>query len=829
MTAQQRISRSSETARNRAVDFVNMIDVPACLVDLTGHFCALNHGMFKLTDSMGNALIGRSVFDYLHPLNLDSMRRFWTRCEQAETPELETFRIEVTLQIGGDDLYVAVRPFVSETSIIGYLCQRVSTIDSSNAGVNYLLARCDQGAWEYDVRSDEFSVSNDWRRIRGRPATGTFLSDDSGWLDDVHPDDRANVCTAVEQQRSGEMVSMNLQYRHRHRDGGWVRILSRGSAVELDDSGRVLRMVGTDTDITEIRKIQDDVSEMASKLQLAIESSGIGIWEFDHTTSSVYWDDRMLELYGLEDGQNDRSGDLWETYLHPDDLEATVAYSDECQRNNSDFNRDYRIVRRDGEVRHVRSMARSFNQSSTGAKLIGINIDVTDDYKRTEELERARGQLEFDSRHDALTGLANRRFLDEASTRFFDEVSDQGRYAVLHMDLDHFKQINDSLGHAAGDAVLRHVADTLRDFVQDAGMICRVGGDEFIVFFEQYNAIDDLVVLANAIIQACRKPIDFEGRSCQFGISVGVSAAMGRPTSQSEIFSHADMALYDAKMRGRSCVEVYSEQTQNRARFRLSGRQEILDALDRGEITCFYQPQFDAQSLAFVGAEALVRWIDAEGCIKSPAEFLPLVAQAELTARIDECVLDQVLLDQKKWLEQGFEIPRISVNVSGERIAEPHLISQLKNRIQSYNCLSFELLETAFLDSPTSIIKQNLNAIRSMGIELELDDFGSGHASIIAINSIKPTRIKIDRNLILPILKQKNQLDVLQAIIQIARIEHIKVVAEGVETPEHIRKLQPLGFDYFQGFALGYPMGEPEFCKLLTPQSDRILTTRQTK
>lgn len=293
--------------------------------------------------------------------------------------------------------------------------------------------------------------------------------------------------------------------------------------------------------------------QLAQKLRLAVDASAIGIWEFDPNIGSVHWDDRMLDMYGVADGQNDRPADSWQKHLHPEDAEATLAYADHCQANGLDFRRDYRILRPDGEVRYIRSRACQVQGPNGAPRLIGANIDITDDMRRTEELEQAKAQLRHDSRHDALTGLGNRRLLDETVATSRDTTDP---YAVLHLDLDYFKTVNDTFGHAAGDAVLVEVANRLRAVVQAGGLICRTGGDEFAIYLQTAPDKAALGQLCDEIVSAMAQPIPYNGHLCQIGVSIGCAIGKGWFACHSDIFLRADAALYAAKNAGRNCYRI---------------------------------------------------------------------------------------------------------------------------------------------------------------------------------------------------------------------------------------------------------------------------------
>jgi len=695
----------------------------------------------------------------------------------------------------------------------GYLLQILGDQSLHDPRLRFLMENLVQRVWDYDLRTSVFTASKAWHQLRGLPPDRAIDMANDDWLELVHPDDRDALISALHDQEEGDRQNLVIQYRHVHSDGHWVWILCRASVVESDSDGRPLRIIGTDTDISEAMQNQEAINRLASKLTLAVEASGMGIWEYNPETDQVHWDDRLLEIYGVTDGQNVRSGDMWETYLHPDDYEDTVAYAAECDLYHRDFNRDFRIVRPGGTVRHVRSLARKVNETGM---LIGVNIDVTDDYQRAQELEAARAKLEHDALHDELTGLGNRRALDQAANALFNRIPDEGRYAVMQIDLDHFKTVNDTLGHSAGDFVLRQVAQSLRDIVEPLGRAYRVGGDEFSILFEDAPAKGALNALSEKLIEALSTPMSFEGQSCAVGASVGYAIGKGPPESHSSIFIDADTALYSAKRAGRFTYRAYTDAIGKEFHVVANARNDLQEALNEDEIVCFLQPQYDVDTLEIVGAEALVRWQSPTRGLLTPDQFLPSAMDAGLMEAIDRCVFQRVTNLQTAWRNEGLVYPRISVNVSRARFEDEGFLVQTREALGDHHRIAFELLETTFYDTPSSDTLLKLDALRDLGIRIEMDDFGTGYASVKALQALKPDAVKIDRSLVAPIEGRATQLDILQNLSRIARLEGADVVVEGLETGAQMAAIRKLDCDLLQGYVLQRPMPETDFAALLS-------------
>lgn len=565
----------------------------------------------------------------------------------------------------------------------------------------------------------------------------------------------------------------------------------------------------------------EDLHEVVNKLQLAVAASRMGIFEFDEAAESVHWDDRMLEMYGVTDGRHHRTPQCWERHLHPDDVEAMVAYADKCRRENKDFQADYRIVRGDGAVRHIRSMARVVSAPGTPNRLVGVNIDITDDYLRAEELRKAQAQLKHDSRHDALTQLGNRRALDEAMIDAFDVMDDADRACMVLIDLDHFKEVNDSHGHLAGDAMLIGVADILRTTLDmmkaptPPGVAYRVGGDEFAIFFPTAPDDLDLQAMCEALVYRIGRPMAFEGEECFIGASIGFSICIGAPDNPSQAFSEADTALYQVKRNGRSGYSAYTDDLSAKPATASNTRRDLVNALNNDEFICLYQPQFDAETLGIVGAEALVRWMCPQRGLLSPAAFLSEAADLKLLDEIDNRVLHMVANQQLTWMKDGLEYPTIAVNTSAERLARPEFVATFERVVGAHHKIAVELLETSFFDTVDDMTRANLDALRALGVRIDLDDFGSGHSSVLALQTVKPHVAKIDRSLVLPLEANPRQIMTLRALCRIARLEGARTVIEGLENGMLMAATRYLECDILQGYALQRPMAGPDFAALL--------------
>lgn len=797
------------------------MEVPAAILDEAGRIISCN-GLFNAALCRTYGCSHRAYLPDLFAGNCDAEFR---SCLSKGIDKPTELRVELP----AGHFSLKIDRLIGHQIDHAYLCQLTQDQKVDSARLQFLLEHLDQGVWSFDVRARRFTVTAAWQRIRNVPPDFNMHSDAAEnpewWLKNTHENDQDNLRKMLLPLFRGDVDSIDVQYRYRTGEDKWIWILCHAKVMIRDANGRPLQLVGMDTDITSIKRNDAEQFEMVNKLQLAIEVSGIGVWEFDPETSKVFWDDTLLEIYGLTDAENNRPDDLWETYLHPDDREAAVNASDLALRTRTDFRADYRVVRPDGEIRYVRSASRYVDVSGTAGKMLGVNIDVTDDYARAEELEHARQLLEHDSRHDALTGLANRRLLDETTTALIERSGPNDHFAVLHIDLDHFKQVNDTFGHAAGDRVLVRVAETLCALVGDDGLVCRNGGDEFVVLIQNFENEMALRELCQDMIVQMAEPMIMQGQVRSIGLSIGCVISLGDIEDASEVFINADVALYAAKSAGRSCYKMFVPGLRSISSIDVTTYHDLAAAMDNGEVTCHFQPQFDMMGLQVVGAEALVRWNCPTRGLVMPDEFIPAAQATGLCGRLDACVLDFVLEEQNRWAAAGREVLTIALNVSMTRLLEPDLIEQITAKLQPHHSISFELLETAFLDHRTPEMDKVLSKIRRAGIRIDLDDFGSGHSSVVAVQSVQPDRVKIDRMLIRPLLQNPAQIHILEALVRIARLENCGVVIEGIETQDQLDAIKCLDCEVVQGFLLGRPLASEDFAKIL-PRSFNNNTKR---
>lgn len=425
-------------------------------------------------------------------------------------------------------------------------------------------------------------------------------------------------------------------------------------------------------------------------------------------------------------------------------------------------------------------------------------------------LSEMRMSAEHKANHDGLTGLLNRRGLDGILTNLLEQSKTfEGKMALLHIDLDRFKHINDTLGHAAGDHILRSVAHRLKEHTEPNDYVARVGGDEFVVLITGSTNEDTLGAKAQLLIDELSHPVTYKDAVCRFGASIGIDIGIARQIAKQgnadQLLVNADIALYRAKDEGRGRFAFYTPDLHER----ISKNQKLSDAiitgLSDGQFVPFYQVQVRAGTHEIVGLEALARWQHPTKGILAPAHFLDAAASLNVISKIDEQIMAMAARDINTWRSMGLIPPRVAVNLSAQRLGDAEFWPSLMALNLPRTDFAFEITESVRLDDPTDHTVTNVLRLKAAGFDLEIDDFGTGHASLLSVQTIMPKRVKVAREIIDPIVNSKAQRDVVRGICAIASAYGAEVVAEGVETQEHADIAAQLGSHVLQGYHFNRP------------------------
>ena len=444
-----------------------------------------------------------------------------------------------------------------------------------------------------------------------------------------------------------------------------------------------------------------------------------------------------------------------------------------------------------------------------GAKVIQCNFrDITD-------RKKAEARIQYMAQHDALTGLPNRTLLEDRLNQIITRAGrNEKKAAVLLLDLDHFKVINDSLGHHIGDRLLEIMATRLREGLRASDTAARLGGDEFVIVLAEINEVAEAALVARKILKLLVEPFVVDGNTLHVGGSIGISSYPADGTDPGTLVRAADTAMYDAKRKGRGTFRFYTAELNEAAQSRLRLANDVRHACVRGEFALHYQPQIEAQSGAVTGVEALLRWYHPEQGLIGPGQFIPLLEEIGLIVDVGQWVLKTACLQSAKWTREGLPPIRMGVNVSATQFYRGDIVRMVEEVLQETGLdpasLELELTESLTLDDTETTIKI-MHDLKRLGVQLSLDDFGTGWSSLAYLRRFPLDRIKIDRSFIREVASDATAAAVAQSIMSLAQNLGLGCIAEGVETAEQRNYLQGQQCAEFQGWLFSPALPEQEF------------------
>ena len=445
--------------------------------------------------------------------------------------------------------------------------------------------------------------------------------------------------------------------------------------------------------------------------------------------------------------------------------------------------------------------------------------------KFAQSLKTANEKLIHLATHDALTNLPNRLVLTDRIQRAIHLSRRSGRsFAVIYIDLDGFKVINDSLGHLIGDSLLRAVSERLLSVLRKEDTLSRVGGDEFVVLIEDLNTPDNAIGVCEQIHAAMRTPFEAGKAQLHVTTSIGIAIFPNDGDTVESLLHNADAAMYEVKRGGRNGYRYFEPTMNTNALRTLRIQTDLREALDKGELYLQYQPKFFSADRKLIGAEALIRWKHAELGQIGPSEFIPIAERSGLILEIGEWVIREVCRQLVAWIEKGIEPVKIAVNLSAKHLRQRNLAEQLAALVKEYGLspklLMLEITESAAMeDAEANVV--TINQLQSIGFDIAIDDFGTGYSSLSYLQQFRVHQLKIDRFFIDGLDKNKDEGPaIVSAVIALAHSLHMEVVAEGVETDSQLQKLKHLSCDQIQGYLLGKPLPVEEFANLLSSGRD---------
>ncbi|HEX5338225.1 MAG TPA: EAL domain-containing protein [Gallionella sp.] len=616
----------------------------------------------------------------------------------------------------------------------------------------------------------------------------------------------ARIDTHLKVRAMQQQLQAQNEELERYRAGLELQVAERTAALRANN--RLLM-----EEITERKHAEEALNLQEQELRSLLENTPDAIARFDKDCRCIYANHRMLEDLNLSWAQ--ASGKL------PSELpggESAIAYEERIRRVLSEGSReDFELTLKNRQGKQVVNHVRLTPEFGIGGGIVSV-LAVGRDITETHEYRQSVHRMTF---YDALTDLPNRALLIDRIGHTMADSSWSRRFGLMMLDLDRFKEINDTLGHDVGDRLLREVAARLLQCVRVYDTVARLGGDEFAILLPQVRESDDLVTVARKIVESFVPPFNIADKELFISASIGIAIYPGDSVEIDALFKYADSAMYHAKKMGRNNFQFYSRELTELSAGKMMLESALRKARKNGELELYYQPQVELASGRIVSAEALLRWHHPKLGLVCPDRFIPLSEETGLIVGIGEWVLHAACQTAAAWNRARPEPFRIAVNLSMRQFMQNDLLATVRGVLQETQCnpewLKLEITESLLLEDGSDALG-TLKVFDDMGLDISIDDFGTGYSALSYLSRFPVSQLKIDRSFVRDIPENQEKSELVKAIISIAQALNLELVAEGVETMVQADYLNRHGCLLAQGYLYGKPMPQAEFEALLAEQ-----------
>jgi len=681
--------------------------------------------------------------------------------------------------------------------------------------------------FHFDAERGELSAGDGWVRFLGHTASPTVTLG-AELIAMMHPDDRVHYTEALVRALKGEAPALDIEFRIRTRQGKWKWLHARGRVTEQGSHGRATRVSGTVADIDERKRAEAALAEREQRFRDVVDASGEYVWETDAQGRYTYLSERAEAVLGYARaellGRKPRDFMPLGEPRMVDEWFAGRAAEGEPFRDLL-----HRMITKSGGV--IWQSVSGVPVRDPGARLIGwrgTGADVT-------ARKHAEARIEQLTTRDALTGLPNSTLLaDRASQAILTAARNRSQFALLCIDLDRFKLVNESMGHRAGDALLRAVAERMGNLVHGEDTLARLGGDDFVLVQSikpSEDAAAAAAALAQRILGLLARAFTVESKTLSVAASIGISIYPNDGRDFVELLKNADAALYHAKESGKGTWRLFAPALNARAAERLRLENELRSALARGELALYWQPVVrgwppDRRSSPLhwrgrvVGAEALVRWQHPTRGLLTPEHFVPLAEECGLIRAVDDWVLERAVSQAGAWQRRYRHKLWTAVNVSAPQLSQgAAYVEKLKSILREHQLegrqVELEVTERVLMSGLAENVA-TLKAIGELGVRFAIDDFGTGYSSLAYLRSLPIDKLKIDRSFLSGIDSQAADAAIVRAITALASTLGIAVAGEGVETAAQLEHLMALGCEEWQGHYFSAPLDTAGFEELIS-------------
>jgi diguanylate cyclase (GGDEF)-like protein/PAS domain S-box-containing protein len=570
-------------------------------------------------------------------------------------------------------------------------------------------------------------------------------------------------------------------------------------------------------EITQRKQVEQALRTSEERYVLAVRGANDGIWDWDLHTQKVYFSSRWKAMLGYKDDEiGDRVGE-WLDRIHPNDRERVQLELKAHVRGAAvPFESEYRIQHRDGQYRWMLARGLAVQDANgLATRVAGSQTDIT-------LRKQAEEKLVHDAFHDALTDLPNRALLLDRLSYAVERAKRRENYlfAVLLLDLDRFKDVNDTLGHIAGDNLLCAMSKVLLELVRPTDTVARFGGDEFVILLEDIKSIHDATLIAERLQHTLQQTSLLPDHHLHITASVGIVISTTGYPHPEDVLRDADIAMFRAKTQGKARYEIFDPTMREHIMERLELESDLHRAISRGELRASYQPILSVSQRKVIGFEALVRWQHPARGLLTPDAFIQLAEETGMIIQLDRWMIREVCRQMQLWQQEYKATPPlvVSVNISGKQFSQPDLVEFIKFSLQEANlepsCLKLEVTESAIIEDFDLTI-ETLKRLKEIGVESRLDDFGKGYSSLSYLAQFPIHALKIDYLFVSKMAQDNRQAEIVHAIIMLAHSLGLQVVAEGVESEEQLTQLRKMGCEHAQGFFISKPLSTHDTGQLI--------------